>query len=391
MIWFNMPDLLPPIYRLVKALNAAAESENELFQRILDAFDHVKGNFYFQTCDLYTLEIWENLLGIYPYDGETKEERRNAVIMFLNNQEPYTVRFLKRNLTQYLGAENEKWSLQVIPENYTLNIFYLDVNQKAQDQMSALASRIKPAHINLNVGTSVRAESKNLISLYSSSDNSTKVVCSAPDMNSSVYDASTQTLYSSFDNPIEQTISYNGLVQTYDEFYHVEPQTNGFIYDPSSDTLTPAYYDDEAETVTWEREQTEAFVLCYSNEAGAPATMATGRCIVVKQEDADLLRSWGIEIEPVEGLGGAILWHPSWREDYTEEDYAGGSFISKMYADKEGTNVVIGWEETGRYPYQYGFSLGKIYTRLMISGGTWGEYPPLEYRSFLLYIKKPNT
>lgn len=212
--------------------------------------------------------------------------------------------------------------------------------------------------------------------------------------NAHVYDISVGELVKAFDDLENQYVEFDGLVQTYDEFYHVEPtppQTNGFIYDPSNDTLTPAHYDDDTETVTWEREQTEAWVLCYSNDMGAPATMAMGRCIVVKPEDADLIRSWGIEIEPVEGLGGAILWHPSWGEDYTEEDYAGGSFISKMYSDKEGTNVVIGWEETGTYPYQYGFSLGKIYTRLMISGGDWGEYPPVEYRSFLLYIKKPNV
>lgn len=167
MLWFDIPDdLLPPVYRAIKDMYAYARTLDTTLREALSNMEKVKQNFFIQTCDEDTLQYWENLLQIETIPGDTMEKRRQDVLMYLNNQKPYTEKFLRENLDLYLGEGN--YLLTVYPEEYRMTLYFTTLNYLEQSQIIKLASRIKPAHIALEAGLTLKAESNNTIAGYTS-------------------------------------------------------------------------------------------------------------------------------------------------------------------------------------------------------------------------------
>lgn len=170
MIWFDIADdLLPPVYQAIKDMYAYARTLDTTLRDVLSDMNEIKDNFFIQTCDEDTLEYWENLLQIEPIPGDTDEKRRQDILMYLNNQNPYTEKFLRSNLDRYLGEGN--YLLDVYPEEYRMTLFFTSLNPLVQKQMINLVTRIKPAHIALEAGITLTAESDNTIVGYTSAHN----------------------------------------------------------------------------------------------------------------------------------------------------------------------------------------------------------------------------
>lgn len=106
MIWYALTELLPPIYRKIKAMFATADAENaELLEFASDA-EAVKYNFFVQTCDAKTLAYYERLLMLVPYDESNIEARRNDVLAAMNNATRYTMPYLMERMNDIFGAGN---------------------------------------------------------------------------------------------------------------------------------------------------------------------------------------------------------------------------------------------------------------------------------------------
>lgn len=106
MIWYTLTELLPPIYRQIKAMFATADAENaELLDLAGDA-EAVQSNFFVQTCDAQTLEHYESLLLLVPYDESNIDARRADVLAALNNSTRYTMPYLMERLNDIFGAGN---------------------------------------------------------------------------------------------------------------------------------------------------------------------------------------------------------------------------------------------------------------------------------------------
>lgn len=125
MIWYALTELLPPIYRKIKAMFATADAENaELLEFASDA-EAVKYNFFVQTCDAKTLAYYERLLMLVPYDESNIEARRNDVLAAMNNATRYTMPYLMERMNDIFGAgnwdayveqvENPQWVAAAIP------------------------------------------------------------------------------------------------------------------------------------------------------------------------------------------------------------------------------------------------------------------------------------
>lgn len=108
MIWYNLTDLLPTVYREIKSMYAAAETEDVELRNFIAMSKRVLDNFFIQTCDVDTIKYYEDLLGIEAINKDDLEERRAFVLSALNNQKPFTLQYLIEQLDAIFGADN--WS-----------------------------------------------------------------------------------------------------------------------------------------------------------------------------------------------------------------------------------------------------------------------------------------
>lgn len=63
-------------------------------------------NAFIQDCDIQGIKRYENMLGLMPDTASGLEERKQAVLMHLNNKPPYTYRTLLKKLEVLYGAGN---------------------------------------------------------------------------------------------------------------------------------------------------------------------------------------------------------------------------------------------------------------------------------------------
>lgn len=108
MIWYSLTDLLPTVYREIKSMYAAAETEDVELRNFIAMSKRVFDNFFIQTCDVETIKYYEDLLGIEAINKDNLEERREFVLSALNNQKPFTLQYLIEQLDAIFGADN--WS-----------------------------------------------------------------------------------------------------------------------------------------------------------------------------------------------------------------------------------------------------------------------------------------
>lgn len=120
MLWFDIPDeLLPPAYSSIKDMYAYARTLDTELRNFLYVMYYIRGNFFVQTCDTETLTQWIALLNIPLYGGESTEEKRELVLMYLNNQKPATEPFFRSMLDQFFGSGNYTYE---IPQDDPLSV-----------------------------------------------------------------------------------------------------------------------------------------------------------------------------------------------------------------------------------------------------------------------------
>ena len=143
MHWYDLPDLLPPVYRNIKSMFATADAENIELQRFRAFVTRIMDNFFVQTCDVQTIEYWEALLDIKLYGNPTLDERREMILLHLNNSDPITDPFVKQVMHNLFGKTtthlnqpmNIHWRTLLrwtIPIMYTLKDFWIGSIRYAQ-------------------------------------------------------------------------------------------------------------------------------------------------------------------------------------------------------------------------------------------------------------------
>lgn len=160
MKWFDIPDeLLPPVYRKIQDMYEYARTLDTELREFLLYMKRILENFFIQTCDLKTIEYWEELLNIHLYGDETIEERRQNILLYLNNASPTTEPYVREVLTRLFGAENYDLSFDLYHNKpYNLDIEIRDTDIESIEKFMLWFMRMCPAHILLNAQHTETAE-----------------------------------------------------------------------------------------------------------------------------------------------------------------------------------------------------------------------------------------
>lgn len=137
---------LPPWYREVLDYQQMCQTEGEQFALLAEEINRIADNFFLQTMDLETVELWEGSLKIIPNPAtETLQFRRDRIINRISMRPPYTLRFLYKKLDELIGPG--LWNVTVDYPNYAL---YIESNVDGMGYSQELIytiNHIKPAHI----------------------------------------------------------------------------------------------------------------------------------------------------------------------------------------------------------------------------------------------------
>lgn len=177
MFWFDIADeLLPPVYRAIKDMYAYARSLDTELREALANMIAVRTNFFIQTCDEETLEYWENLLGISSYVSESIEERRQFILMYLNNRFPTSEPYVRYLMTKMFGESNFSLEFDAI-DPLTLQLNLYDTNYDKIRKFLAWFSKMCPAHIRWLYGHVENTQATNYISSGTTSHETVTTSC----------------------------------------------------------------------------------------------------------------------------------------------------------------------------------------------------------------------
>ena len=137
---------LPPWYREVLDYQQMCQTIGAQFALLAEEINRVADNFFLQTMDLETVQMWEGIfrIGANPAT-ESLQFRRDRIINRISMRPPFTLRFLYQKLDELIGPG--LWNVTVDYPNYAL---YIESNVDGQGYSQELIytiNHIKPAHI----------------------------------------------------------------------------------------------------------------------------------------------------------------------------------------------------------------------------------------------------
>lgn len=137
---------LPPWYREVLDYQQMCNTIGAQFALLAEEINRVADNFFLQTMDLETVQMWEGIFRIVANPAtESLQFRRDRIINRISMRPPFTLRFLYQKLDELIGPG--LWSVTVDYPNYAL---YIESNVDGQGYSQELIytiNHIKPAHI----------------------------------------------------------------------------------------------------------------------------------------------------------------------------------------------------------------------------------------------------
>ena len=137
---------LPPWYREVLDYQQMCQTIGAQFALLAEEITRVADNFFLQTMDLETVQMWEGIFRIAANPAtESLQFRRDRIINRISMRPPFTLRFLYQKLDELIGPG--LWSVTVDYPNYAL---YIESNVDGQGYSQELIytiNHIKPAHI----------------------------------------------------------------------------------------------------------------------------------------------------------------------------------------------------------------------------------------------------
>lgn len=102
-------------------------------------------NQFVLTADADGLTMFENLYNIISEPTDTLEFRRERILLRIQLQPPFTLRYLKQQLDKIIGAG--KYTIDIDYNNYTLTVSSAAENQSYAQEVAVVIGKIKPANI----------------------------------------------------------------------------------------------------------------------------------------------------------------------------------------------------------------------------------------------------
>lgn len=137
---------LLPWYREVLDYQQMCQTEEAQFSLLAAEIMRVAGNFFLQTMDLGTVQLWEAVFHITANPStESLQFRRERIINRISMRPPYTLGFLYQMLDRLIGEG--QWTVEVDYPNYALYIEAGAEGQSYWQELTYTVNHIKPAHI----------------------------------------------------------------------------------------------------------------------------------------------------------------------------------------------------------------------------------------------------
>lgn len=105
----------------------------------------VLANQFVLTADANGLSMFENLYGIIPQSTDSLELRRERILIRIQLQPPYTVKFLKLQLDKIIGKE--QYELNIDYDKFEISIGSVAKNQTYAQEISIIMGKILPCNM----------------------------------------------------------------------------------------------------------------------------------------------------------------------------------------------------------------------------------------------------
>lgn len=144
-------DSLPQVYHQIYDFKGMSNSSGKEISNLYAGVKTIIDDQFITTASSATIARWEKYLGITPNSADTLDERRFRILARLNDNPPYTNRYLINKLNELCGEGYYRISQDY--GNYKLTIEISLDSIANTDSMIELIRTIVPANIELVIRT----------------------------------------------------------------------------------------------------------------------------------------------------------------------------------------------------------------------------------------------
>lgn len=145
-----------PLLRKIKEFKEIAKTEEPELRYILEAIDRTLANMFIETADEYGIKRFENMMGLYPEEGDSLETRRFNVLIKWNDKVPYTEKELYNRLLSLCGSA-DKFTIEENYKEYLLKVATHLGIAGAFDAVAKLLEDMLPCNLVLDLQNTIEA------------------------------------------------------------------------------------------------------------------------------------------------------------------------------------------------------------------------------------------
>lgn len=145
----NLIDYLPRFLQEIREFQAINGTEQPEFANLWGDLGDVLNDQFIGTATENGISRWESMLGIKPMASDSLEERRFRVLTRVNEQLPYTITGLKRQLETLCGIGN--YEVVLNSGAYTLSVKVGLAAKKNYDDVESMVNRMVPANLIVDI------------------------------------------------------------------------------------------------------------------------------------------------------------------------------------------------------------------------------------------------
>lgn len=137
-------DYLPKFIQEYQEIQAITSTEQEEVDIFWDEIDVIRNNNFIETSNEYGISRYESIIGITPLSTQTLDERKDDIIIRINEQLPYSYRVLENMLKSICG---EDYSINLENNIYKITIRISLVVKTRLAVVMSMLDRVLPANL----------------------------------------------------------------------------------------------------------------------------------------------------------------------------------------------------------------------------------------------------
>lgn len=138
----------PLIVKGTAEFGQIAAALNPEFNKLAECIYRVLNESFIQDASEYGVSRWESILGITPAAGATLDDRKAAILTYMNIKLPYTWRVLKQMLVPILGGE-DKFVMEYINDECKLVLYTDRLSDDKLQTIADLLEKVVPQNIEI--------------------------------------------------------------------------------------------------------------------------------------------------------------------------------------------------------------------------------------------------